>query len=182
MKLSKRIALIFASLLMVLCVSVSVSAKESPTKQSFKASLKQSAVVYDGKTHKPSVVVKDYTVQAKKVKNAGTYTVTIKGKGKYAGYVEKLTYKIKPKTQKVSVSKSNITVRYNRNEATSQVVKVTKKTGRVTYKTNSSRIKVNKYGKITVAKGTKKGVYRITVTVKAKNYRTVKKSIRVTVK
>ena len=78
MKLSKRIALIFASLLMVLCVSVSVSAKESPTKQSFKASLKQSAVVYDGKTHKPSVVVKDlngktlnkkyYTVQAKKVK------------------------------------------------------------------------------------------------------------------
>ena len=35
MKLSKRIALIFASLLMVLCVSVSVSAKESPTKQSF---------------------------------------------------------------------------------------------------------------------------------------------------
>ena len=74
MKLSKRIALIFASLLMVLCVSVSVSAKESPTKQSFKASLKQSAVVYDGKTHKPSVVVKDlngktlnkkyYTVQA----------------------------------------------------------------------------------------------------------------------
>ena len=49
MKLSKKIALIFASLLMVLCVSVSVSAKESPTKQSFKASLKQSAVVYDGK-------------------------------------------------------------------------------------------------------------------------------------
>ena len=192
MKLSKRIALIFASLLMVLCVSVSVSAKESPTKQSFKASLKQSAVVYDGKTHKPSVVVKDlngktlnkkyYTVQAKKVKNAGTYTVTIKGKGKYAGYVQKLTYKIKLKKQKVSVSKSNITVRYNRNRATSQVVKVTKKTGRVTYKTNSSGIKVNKYGKITVAKGTRKGVYRITVTVRAKNYRTVKKSIRVTVK
>ena len=40
MKLSKRIALIFASLLMVLCVSVSVSAKESPTKQSFKGTEK----------------------------------------------------------------------------------------------------------------------------------------------
>ena len=46
MKLSKRIALIFASLLMVLCVSVSVSAKESPTKQSFKASLNYFKLLY----------------------------------------------------------------------------------------------------------------------------------------
>ena len=197
MKLSKKIALIFASLLMVLCVSVSVSAKESPTKQSFKASLKQSAVVYDGKTHKPSVVVKDlngktlnkkyYTVQAKKVKNAGTYTVTIKGKGKYAGYTQTLTYKIKAKTQKVTLkSTDKYTVKASAvkksNKTLKKAIKVTKKTGNISYTTNNSKIKVNKNGKIVVAKGTKKGTYQVKVTVKAKNYKTVNKYITVTVK
>ena len=197
MKLSKRIALIFASLLMVLCVSVSVSAKESPTKQSFKASLKQSAVVYDGKTHKPSVVVKDlngktlnkkyYTVQAKKVKNAGTYTVTIKGKGKYAGYTQTLTYKIKAKTQKVTLkSTDKYTVKASAVKKSSKTlkkaIKVTKKTGKISYTTNNSKIKVNKNGKIVIAKGTKKGTYQVKVTVKAKNYKTVNKYITVTVK
>ena len=46
----------------------------------------------------------------------------------------------------------------------------------------SSKIKVNKNGKIVVAKGTKKGTYQVKVTVKAKNYKTVNKYITVTVK
>ena len=192
MKSFKKVAVTILAAVMMLLISTTVFAADSPVKTSFNASLTKKTVTYTGKKQQPKVVVKNeagktikakyYTVKVKTCKNAGTYKVTIIGKGKYAGYVQKLTYKIKLKKQKVSVSKSNITVRYNRNKATSQVVKVTKKTGRVTYKTNSSRIKVNKYGKITVAKGTRKGVYRITVTVRAKNYRTVKKSIRVTVK
>ena len=47
---------------------------------------------------------------------------------------------------------------------------------------NNSKIKVNKNGKIVVAKGTKKGTYQVKVTVKAKNYKTVNKYITVTVK
>ncbi len=192
MKSLKRIALIFASLMMILSVSISVYAKESPAKTSFKASLKQSVITYDGKTHKPSVVVTDlkgkkldkkyYTANVKKVKNAGVYIVTVKGKGKYAGSVEKLTYKINPKKQKVTVSKDKITVKYNRRKATSQTLKVSKQVGKVTYTTNSSKIRVNKNGRITVAKGTQKGVYRVTVTVKATNYRTVNKIVKITVK
>ena len=49
-----------------------------------------------------------------------------------------------------------------------KAIKVTKKTGKVSYTTNNSKIKVNKNGKIVVAKGTKKGTYQVKVTVKAK--------------
>ena len=63
-----------------------------------------------------------------------------------------------------------------------KAIKVTKKTGKISYTTNNSKIKVNKNGKIVVAKGTKKGTYQVKVTVKAKNYKTVSKYITVTVK
>lgn len=188
MKTLKRIALIMVSVMMLL--GVSAFAKESPIKTSFNAALKQSVVTYDGKTHKPSVVVTDingkkiaskyYTVSAKKVKNAGSYTVTVKGKGKYAGYIEKLTYKINKKTQKVTVTKA-VTVKANKKKDVKKALKVSKKAGKATYTTNSSKIKVQN-GKIVVKKGTKKGVYRVTVTVKAANYKTVTKQIKVTVK
>ena len=191
MKNLKRITLLVLSFMMLF--SVSVFAKTSPVKTSFNAALKQATITYDGKKHSPSVVVKDengtkiekkyYTVTAKKnVKDAGKYTVTVKGKGKYAGYVQKLTYKINQKTQKVTLKKDDFTVKYNKNKATTKTIKVNKKAGKVTYTTNSSNIKVDKNGKITVAKGTKKGIYSVTVTVKAKNYKTVKRYVRVTVK
>lgn len=60
-------------------------------------------------------------------------------------------------------------------------LKVTKKAGKTTYKSNYSKIKV-KNGKIYVKKGAKKGTYKITVTVKDTNYKTVKKTIKVRVK
>ena len=63
MKTLKRIALIMVSVMMLL--GVSAFAKESPIKTSFNAALKQSVVTYDGKTHKPSVVVTD--INGKKI-------------------------------------------------------------------------------------------------------------------
>lgn len=120
-------------------------------------------------------------------KDAGTYKVTIIGKGKYAGYTQTLTYKIKAKTQKVTLkSTDKYTVKASAVKKSSKTlkkaIKVTKKTGKVSYTTNNSKIKVNKNGKIVVAKGTKKGTYQVKVTVKAKNYKTVNKYITVTVK
>ena len=108
-------------------------------------------------------------------------------KGKYAGYTQTLTYKIKAKTQKVTLkSTDKYTVKASAVKKSSKTlkkaIKVTKKTGKVSYTTNNSKIKVNKNGKIVVAKGTKKGTYQVKVTVKAKNYKTVNKYITVTVK
>ena len=130
---------------------------------------------------------KYYTVKVKTCKNAGTYKVTIIGKGKYAGYTQTLTYKIKAKTQKVTLkSTDKYTVKASAVKKSSKTlkkaIKVTKKTGKISYTTNNSKIKVNKNGKIVVAKGTKKGTYQVKVTVKAKNYKTVNKYITVTVK
>ena len=190
MKTLKRVALIMLSVLMLF--SMSAFAADSPVKSTFNASLKKTSVTYNGKTQKPSVKVTDikgktiakkyYTVSVGKCKDAGKYTVTIKGKGKYAGYVEKLTYNISKKSQNVTVNKKNVTVKYSKKKAKTAKINVKKKAGKVTYTTNSSKIKVSSNGKITVKKGTKKGVYRVTIKVTAKNYKTVTKQISVTVK
>ena len=173
MKSFKKVAVTILAAVMMLLISTTVFAADSPVKTSFNA----------GKTIK----AKYYTVKVKTCKNAGTYKVTIIGKGKYAGYTQTLTYKIKAKTQKVTLkSTDKYTVKASAVKKSSKTlkkaIKVTKKTGKVSYTTNNSKIKVNKNGKIVVAKGTKKGTYQVKVTVKAKNYKTVNKYITVTVK
>lgn len=191
MKTLKKAMLIMLAMMMLM--STAVFAADSPVKSSFNASLKKTSVVYNGKKQQPKVVVtnengktiaaKYYKIKVKTCKNAGSYTVTVFGKGKYAGYQEKLTYKIKQKTQKVTLSKSNYTVKVKnvKKKAQSMRLKVSKKAGTVKYTTNNSNIKVKK-GKIVVAKGTKAGIYSVKVTVKSKNYKTVHKYIKVTVK
>ena len=180
-------------LAMMMLMSTAVFAADSPVKSSFNASLKKTSVVYNGKKQQPKVVVtnengktiaaKYYKVTVKTCKNAGSYTVTVFGKGKYAGYKEKLTYKITQKTQKVTLSKSNYTVKAKnvKKKAQSMRLKVSKKAGTVKYTTNNNNIKV-KNGKIVVAKGTKAGIYSVKVTVKSTNYKTVHKYVKVTVK
>ena len=151
----------------------------APTYESTaKLSLTKKTVTYTGKKQQPKVVVKNeagktikakyYTVKVKTCKNAGTYKVTIIGKGKYAGYTQTLTYKIKAKTQKVTLkSTDKYTVKASAVKKSSKTlkkaIKVTKKTGKISYTTNNSKIKVNKNGKIVVAKGTKKGTYQVKV-------------------
>ena len=148
-------------------------------KQAPKAS--QVVVKVNGK----KLSAKNYKVTIKKGKDAGKYTVTVKVvKGKYKGLKQNTTYTIKKASQKVKVSKSTINVKASKvaKKAVSQKVKVTKKAGKVTYTTNNANITVKK-GKIVVAKGTKKGTYKVTVKVKgAKNYKDAKKVITVKVK
>ncbi len=191
MKTLKKAMLIMLAMMMLM--STAVFAADSPVKSSFNASLKKTSVVYNGKKQQPKVVVtnengktiaaKYYKVTVKTCKNAGSYTVTVSGKGKYAGYKEKLTYKITQKTQKVTLSKSNYTVKAKnvKKKAQSMRLKVSKKAGTVKYTTNNNNIKV-KNGKIVVAKGTKAGIYSVKVTVKSTNYKTVHKYVKVTVK
>ena len=188
MKTLKKIALIMLSVMMI--CSMSVFAADSPVKQTLSASLKKAEFTYNGKKQAPKasqVVVKvngkklsakNYKVTVKKGKDAGKYTVTVKiVKGKHKG--QKLNA-----SQKVKVSKSTINVKASKvaKKAVSQKIKVTKKAGKVTYTTNNANITVKK-GKVVVAKGTKKGTYKVTVHVKgAKNYKNAKKVITVKVK
>ena len=109
------------------------------------------------KLEKP-IKAKYYTVKVKTCKNAGTYKVTIIGKGKYAGYTQTLTYKIKAKTQKVTLkSTDKYTVKASAVKKSSKTlkkaIKVTKKTGEkfLTQQT-TPRSKLTKNGKIVIAK------------------------------
>lgn len=195
MKTLKKIALIMLSVMMI--CSMSVFAADSPTKQTLTTSLKKAEFTYNGKKQAPKasqVVVKvngkklaakNYKVTVKKGKNAGKYTVTVKVvKGSHKGLKQTATYTIKKATQKVKVSKSTISVKASKvaKKSYSQKIKVTKKAGKVTYTTSDSAVSVKK-GKIVVAKGAKKGTYKVTVKVKgAKNYKDAKKVITVKVK
>lgn len=197
MKSLKKVALTLMTVVMMLLMSTSVFAADSPVKSSFNASMTKTTSVYNGKKQnlKDLVVVtkangkkiaaKYYDVKVNKTcKDAGKYTVTVTGKGKYAGYVQKLTYTVTAKTQKVTVKKDSYTTTAAKvkNKVKSFNPGVTFKKGTATYTTNNSNIKVGKNGKIYVAKGTKKGTYQVRVTVKAKNYQKVTKYIKVTVK
>ena len=138
-------------------------------------------VVKDGKkTLKEGV---DYKVSNTSHKAAGKHVVKVTGLGKYAGQTWKGTYTIKQAKQTVKVSRSSYTVKASKVKKATQStrLKVTKKAGKTTYKSNYSKIKV-KNGKIYVKKGAKKGTYKITVTVKDANYKTVTKTIKVRVK
>lgn len=188
--LKKTLFLIFT---LTMLMGMTAMAANSPSKSTFKPSLKKTSVVYNGKTQKPSVVVKDgsktlkagtdYTVSSSSYKNAGKYTVIVQGAGKYAGKVWTATYTIKQAKQTVKVSKSSYTVKYSKVKKATQStsLKVSKKAGKTTYKTSNSKIKV-KNGKIYVKKGLKRGTYTVKVTVKSTNYKTVTKTIKVKVK
>lgn len=196
MKTFKKLAVIMLSV-MVLFGTMTVptmAAANSPAKKAFTtATLKKKTVTYNGKTQKPvikTVKVGKKTLKAgknfkvvypKKAVKAGKYTVTIKGIGKYAGYTQQITYTIKKASQKVTAPKT-VAVKANKKKAVSKTVKLTKKAGKVTWTSSNANIKVSKNGKITVAKGTKKGTYTVKATVKAANYKTVTKTIKVKVK
>lgn len=89
--------------------------------------LSSNTFTYNGKTIKPSVIVKDskgkkinnsnYTVAySKGLKNVGNYKVTIKFKGNYSGTVNK-TFTIIPKSTsltKLSSSKKKVTVKWKK--------------------------------------------------------------------
>lgn len=95
-----------------------------------KVVLSNKSFTYNGKVHRPSIRTiggkklkegTDYTVKWSNAgsKNVGTYTVTVKGKGKYKG-TTKATYKINPKgtgIKGLASAKRVITVRWNKQSA-----------------------------------------------------------------
>lgn len=151
-------------------------------------SVTASNLTYNGSTQTSKVVVKDgdkvlvagtdYTVSGNVNKNAGTYTVTIKGMGNYTGTTTK-TYKIAAKaTTGVKVTAASKT--YNGKKQTAKVVvkdgSKTLKLGtdytlsKVTYRTGAGKTKIT-----VTFKGNYKGTKSVTFTVnKAKQKITVK--------
>ena len=114
----------------------------------------------------------DYTVGYSNLTNAGTITMTIKGKGNYEGKIVKTFVRKKAKNT-LTVKASNKTVYYSKVRSKAQVVKpitVSKKVGTLTYTkmSGSKYLTLNKTtGQVTVKKGTKKGKYAIKIKVYA---------------
>ncbi|MBR5337893.1 MAG: InlB B-repeat-containing protein [Lachnospiraceae bacterium] len=136
----------------------------------------------------------DYTVTYKNNKNAGTATVTLKGKGKIKGK-KTVTFKINKAANPLKVTGKTATVKQKNLKKKSQTLDVSKviKTvkqckGKVTYVKDSGddRISINKKtGKVTVKKGTPKGNYSAVVNVTAagdKNYNSATRTVTITVK
>jgi hypothetical protein len=167
-----------------------------------KVTLSKTSGVYTGKTQKgavKSVVLDgktltkgtDYTVSAKSGKKVGSYTVTVTGKGDYAGTAT-ATFKITKATAKAkaTTAKTYKVVNLKKKAASFTALKLTtdgKATYKVTKNTNSKKITF-KNGKITVKKGTAKGKYTVKVKASAKagtNYKALKAktyTITITVK
>ncbi|MCM1569677.1 MAG: hypothetical protein NC081_09565 [Roseburia sp.] len=155
------------------------------------------AVTYSGKNQTAGIVVKDgsktlkkgtdYTVSGTtKAKKAGKYTITIKGKGNYSG-TKKITFTIKKASQKITV-KGTTSVKASTVKKASKKYQLkvsgVKEKAKVSYKSDSKKITVDKNGKVTVKKGTKKGTKAtITITVASTgNYKKTTKKVTFQVK
>ncbi len=202
--LKKLIAIIMVIALMIPCTAM--AATESVTSQELtkkNTTVTCSTLTYTGKKQTPKTIKvqyktksgkkvtlkagTDYTVKVTRGKNAGTYSVKITGKGKYAGKVSS-SYTIKKATQKklkvTNGYKKAVKASKFKKKAKSYTFKVSgvKDKAKVTYQRSSKKIVV-KNGKITLAKGIKKGTYRVTVKVAAtKNYKATTKTIKIKVK
>ena len=171
--------------------------------------LSKTAFTYNGAVQKPEVKTiggktlmegRDYKLSwsDESSKNAGTYSVTITGKGDYTG-IAKATYTINkaanPLTVKAKIAKVKAKKLKKKNQtlAVSKVMTVSKGQGPVTYKLASvSKSKYKKYfkvnaktGKVTVKKKLKKGTYKLRINVTAAgngNYNKVTKTVTVKIK
>ena len=196
--LKKLIAIIMVIALMIPCTAMAATESVTTQKLSNKnTKVTCSTLTYTGKKQSPKTIKvqyttkkgkkvtlkagKDYTAKVTKGKNAGSYSVKITGKGKYAGKVTS-SYTIKKATQKKLAVKNGYKTKKAstfKKKAKSYTFKVSgvKDKAKVTYQRSSKKIVV-KNGKITLAKGIKKGTYRVTVKVAAtKNYKAYSKSI-----
>ena len=158
-----------------------------------KTVLYKDTFTYNGKVQKPKVKTikglslkagSDYTMDwsTNNSKNAGTYLVTIDGKGNYSGSTDAI-YTIKKAKNPMKLKGKTIQLKKKKLKKKSQNIKrakafkVSKAKGKMTYKLVSAKkagknfkkkFKINaKTGKITVKKKAKKGLYEVTVKVKA---------------
>lgn len=204
----KLIAVLMVIALMIPCTAM--AATESPSKTKIEASdvtLSETSYTYDGTAKKPTVTVKvgdktleentDYVVTYSEDSsiNAGEYTVKVEGKGVYEGSID-TSYTIEKATQsKVKVNKKKSTVKTVKAKTLKKKSKKytlklsgVKENAKVTVKSKSKKLTVSynkKTGKITVKvkKGTNKGKYKFTVTLKSTdNYKKITKTFYIKVK
>lgn len=146
-----------------------------------------SSKTYNGK--KPSfyvyVIRNGQIVDKQKVTinavNAGSYTYYING------YDQPMKFTINKATGNKITSKVNSRrASYKRCQKSSYSfsigAKAAKSSSSITYKSSSKYVTVNKYGKVTVKKGIKKGNYKVAVTATNKNYKNVVKYIKIYVR
>ena len=176
-----------------------------------KVVLSASSYTYNGKIRKPVIKTiggrslkegTDYTAKWSNAssKNAGSYTVTIKGKGKYIG-TTKASYKIVKAANTLSVKGRTAAVSYGKLKKGNQTLTVgkaitfsNKGQGTRTYKLVSAKkgsksfikkFAVNKKnGSIIVRRGLQKGTYKVRVNVTAAggtNYKGAVKPVTATV-
>lgn len=138
---------------------------------------------YTGRSIKPRVSVAfggkqledglDYTVSYKNNVLPGTATVIIEGFGEFSGRIEKTftitkaKQELDVKTKARSVSKAKLKVK---KRSVTCITKVSSAKGTVSFEKLNGKgaIKINaKTGKVTIAKGTKKGTYKAQVEVSA---------------
>ena len=168
-----------------------------------KAAVTAPSQTYSGKALTPKVAVKlagqtltaaDYDIAKGTYKNAGTYTITINGKGKYTG-TAKGKFTVNKATQKVTAKAKTKVFKVKTVKKKAQVFKIAKTVtakgqGKITYSAKAANAKSKKAlkiknGKITVKKKTKKGTYKVKVTVKAagnKNYKAAAKTVTLNIR
>lgn len=208
--LKKTVVALVAAMVMVMGLSVISFAAQSPVKTNISSTTATTkSVKYNGKKQSPVVTVKaadgtvlqegvDYVVEFNSVKHSGSYTVVIRGIGRYEGTTT-ATFTIKgtetKKANKVTVKANQSTtlkassLKKKNTKIKLSVAKASKNKGAVTYKvvpTNKKALKyvtVNKKGVVKLKKGIKKGTYKIRVKVGGyKGYAPQTKTIKIVVK
>ena len=155
--------------------------------------LSKSQYPYTGSAIIPSITIKDklgktidprfYDVVCYHNKKVGTETVHVTFSGMYSGKMTK-TFKIVKGTQTITAKAQTFTVpKQDVDKAAYKFSLGAKGKTKLTYKSGSKKISVNKNGAVTVKKGTKKGTYSVTVTAKGtKNWKKATKKIKIKVK
>ena len=159
-----------------------------------KVVLSESSYVYNGKVQRPAIVTiggqtltagTDYTAVWSNAssKDAGTYTVTITGKGSCEGTtastytISKAVNPLAVKGRKVRVNYKKLVKRTRKLNAGKTMTFIRKGKGRMKYKLTSAKkgkksflknFRINaRTGRIAIKKGLKKGTYKVKVKVKA---------------
>ena len=196
MKMLRRFMIVLLALVMIMPLTAHAAGKKSVGKNDIiSAEISVKKTVYNGKKQKAKIEVsmgnttlkegKHYVVTGeRKAKKAGTYTLTVKGIGKYSGETT-VTYKIEKAKQSIKVNKVK---KYKasslkKKSQTFRLETKVKDKAKVTYSSSSKSVKVDKNGKVKLKKGLKKGTYKIYVKAKAtKNYKAATKVIKIKVK
>lgn len=201
------------TLAVMICMGNAVRSEAKANKKSLakaKVTLSKKSYTYNGKARKPKVTVKlgkkklkkkkDYTVQYKKNKSAGTAKVTVKAKKKNkSGYTgsKKKNFQIKKANRKIVPGKSAYSA-VEGDGAFYITAKTTKGPGKITYSCSTNNvIKVTKAGKVTVVKkfdrtcktlssqtkdSIKKATAKVKISIPARaNYKAASRTVTVTI-